>query len=72
LQLDNSGIEELVKQYDSDAKALKSELLRIVWYMRGGLSYNEAHLMTHEEREIIADIIKGNLEITKESGLPFF
>jgi hypothetical protein len=72
LQLDNSGIEEFVRQYDKDAKALKEELLRVVWFMRGGVSYNEAHLMTYEERELVGKLIKSNLETTKESGLPFF
>ena len=72
MQLDNSGIEALVKQYDLDAKAIKDELLKIVWFMRGGISYSEAHLMTQDEREIVSKIIKSNLETTKESGLPFF
>lgn len=72
MQLDNSGIEEFVRQYDKDAKALKEELLRVVWFMRGGVSYNEAHLMTYEERELVGKLIKSNLETTKESGLPFF
>lgn len=72
MQLDNSGIEEFVRQYDKDAKALKEELLRVVWFMRGGVSYNEAHLMTYEERELVSKLIKSNLETTKESGLPFF
>lgn len=41
------------------------------WYMRG-LSYNEAMMMSYEERELIGEIIKENLETTKKSGLPFF
>lgn len=42
------------------------------WYMRGGISYSELMAMSSTEREIIADIIKGNLETTKETKLPFF
>lgn len=72
MQLDNSGIEELIKQYERDVKAMKEELLRIVWHMRGGVSYNEAHLLTAEERKLVGKLIKENLETTKESGLPFF
>jgi hypothetical protein len=37
-----------------------------------GLSYNEATMMSFEERELIGEIIKENLETTKKSGLPFF
>lgn len=40
--------------------------------MRGGLSYDDAMQLGHEERDIIANIIKNNLDTTKESGLPFF
>jgi hypothetical protein len=37
-----------------------------------GISYNEVMMMSYEERNIIGDIIKDNLETTKKSGLPFF
>jgi|TARA_Y100001937_G_scaffold100621_1_gene137828 hypothetical protein len=40
--------------------------------MRGGVSYSEAHMMSPTEREIVASIIKDNLETTKETKLPFF
>jgi hypothetical protein len=37
-----------------------------------GLSYAEGMNLSHDEREIVAEIIKENIEITKKSGLPFF
>ena len=40
--------------------------------MRGGLSYDDAMMLSYEDRKIISDIVKENLETTKESGLPFF
>jgi hypothetical protein len=40
--------------------------------MRGGISIDDAFALSVEDREIIADIIKDNLETTKKSGLPFF
>jgi len=72
LYLDFERIEKLVKQYETDTKAIKEELLRMCWFMRGSLSYSESLLMDHEDREIIAKIIESNLETTKESGLNFF
>jgi hypothetical protein len=36
------------------------------------MSYTEAMHLSHEDRMIISDIIKDNLETTKKSGLPFF
>jgi len=72
LYLDFERIEKLVKQYETDTKAIKEELLRMCWFMRGSLSYSESLLMDYEDREIIAKIIESNLETTKESGLNFF
>lgn len=40
--------------------------------MRGGISYNEAMLLSLDDRKIINDIIKDNLETAKKSGMPFF
>jgi hypothetical protein len=56
---------------DKEAKEIKKEVLKMCWYMRG-LSYSEGINLSHDEREIVAEIIKENLETTKKSGLPFF
>jgi hypothetical protein len=72
LRLDNEGIEKFVNQYDNDAKAIREELLKMCWYMRGGMSYSEAQNLTTEERSIIVKIIEENLETTKNTQLPFF
>jgi hypothetical protein len=37
-----------------------------------GMSYQEALNLDADERSIIGEIIKENLETTKKSGLPFF
>lgn len=72
MNLSNEEIEKLVADYDRDTKAVKKDLLKLCWFMRGGLTYDQAHLLTPEEREFIGKIIEENLETTKESGLPFF
>ena len=69
---DNESVIAFLKSHDSQAKALKEESLRLCWYMRGGITYNEAMMMSNQEREMIGNIIKENLETTKNSGLPFF
>jgi hypothetical protein len=56
---------------DAEARAIKKEALKTCWYMRG-LSYSEAMHLSWEEREIIGEIVKENLETTKKTGLPFF
>lgn len=60
-----------MQQLEKEAKEMKRDLLKICWYMRG-MSYSEAVMLSYEERSIIGDIIKDNLETTKKSGLPFF
>lgn len=40
--------------------------------MRGGITLDDVFALSVEDREIIAEIIKDNLETTKKSGLPFF
>jgi hypothetical protein len=57
---------------DKEAKSIKTEALKMVWYMRGGLSYEAALNLSFEERGAVSEIIKDNLETTKKSGLPFF
>ena len=60
-----------VARLDKEARAIKKDALKLCWYMRG-LSYAEAMHLSWEEREIISEIIKENLETTKKTGLPCF
>jgi len=57
---------------DQESNTIREEALKMIWYMRGGLTYTEAMNLSHGEREIVSKIIKENLETTKKSGLPFF
>lgn len=72
LYLDTEGIEKLVKDYEKDTKALKQELFKMCWYMRGSIDIDQAHLLAPDDREIISKIIEDNLETTKKTGLNFF
>ena len=62
---------ELSNRLDKQARVIKKEALQICWYMRG-MSYTEVINLSHEEREIVGEIIKENLETTKKTGMPFF
>lgn len=57
---------------ENQSKALKEEALRLAWYMRGSVSYDEAMLLSDIDRGIISKIVKDNLETSKKSGMPFF
>ena len=69
------SMEDMVAYFDQlerQSKALKEEALRLAWYMRGGLSYDDAMHLSQSDREIIGKIVKDNLETAKKSGMPFF
>jgi len=59
-------------QLEKESKALKEEILKLCWYMRGSLSYDEGMHLSYEDRSLMSKLIKENLETTKKSGMPFF
>ena len=70
--MDLSEILREVETLDKESKEIKSQLLKLCWFMRGGISLDEAFSMSAEERTIVGDLIKENLETTKKTGMPFF
>ena len=57
---------------DKDCQNIRQEAIKMSWFMRGGLTYDQAMALGVQEREIINNLIKDNLETTKKSGLLFF
>lgn len=72
MNLNNEEIVALLERYDRESKALRHEALRISWSMRGGITYSDAMALSQADRDVVNDIIKENMEITKESKMPFF
>jgi hypothetical protein len=68
----DSEIIAYLKDFDSQVKNLKLELMKVCWFMRGGMSWNEALVLSPDEREIVSQLVKENMETTKKSGQPFF
>jgi hypothetical protein len=69
------SMEEILSEVDMlerESKSLRKDIVQICWYMRGGITYDEAWQLGNEDREAIGELIKENLETTKTSGLPFF
>lgn len=67
----NHEIEEYLVRLENEVLKFKEELFRISWFMRGGVSINDLlHIYTQEDFKIMADIIKENIESTKNSGMP--
>ena len=72
LTMDSDSVVKMVDQMEKDVIGIRQEALKMSWYMRGGLTYDQALQLSVAERKIIGDLIKENLETTKKSGLPFF
>ena len=68
----DSEIISHLKDFESQAKNLKLEVMKICWFMRGGMSWTEALNLSPDERAISAQLVKENMETTKKSGQPFF
>ena len=65
-------IEAIVEKMDKEVKSLKQDLLKMCWFMRGGITYSEIVQMSVSERESMGKLIKENLETAKKTGQPFW
>ena len=57
---------------DQEAAAIKQNCLKLSWYMRGGITYDQTMMLSPDERRMISELAKENIETTKKSGLPWF
>ena len=68
----NSDIISYLKDLENQSKNLKLELLKVCWFMRGGVTWQESLNLSPEERTIVSQLVKENMETTKKTGQPFF
>ena len=61
-----------IDQLDKEAAQIREQSLRLTWYMRGGVTYDQVMNMSAAERQMINTIAKDNIDTTKKSGLPWF
>jgi|TARA_B110000503_G_scaffold142418_1_gene239157 hypothetical protein len=57
---------------ENQSKNIKMETFRLSWFMRGGMTLDEAFALGAEEREIVSEIVKENFETTKKTQMPYF
>lgn len=68
----NEEIVQELEKMDKESMGLKEELIRITWWMRGGINYDQSYNLSLKERRIIGEMIKENLETSKKTGTPIF
>jgi hypothetical protein len=70
MSMSNSDIEQYLKRLELHTKNIKDEIFRISWYMRGGVSSEDLfHVYSAEDRQIMGELIKENIETTKNSRM---
>ena len=72
MAMSNSDIPKFISNLESSIKVIKDEIFKISWYMRGGVTSQELlHIYSYEDRIILSNIIKDNIETTQKTKLPF-
>ena len=57
---------------DKEIAEIRQEAIKLAWYMRGGITYDQVLQLSVSERVSISNLVKDNLETTRKTGLPFF
>jgi hypothetical protein len=70
--MDNEEIIQELEKLDKESQSIKNELIRITWWMRGGVTYEQAYQLGFKERQMINSLIKDNIETSKKTGVPIF
>lgn len=65
-------IAKYVEDMEQEANAIRADCLRLAWYMRGGITYDQVLQLSATERKLISELAKENIETTKKSKLPWF
>ena len=61
-----------MENMEKETNQIRQELIKMCWFMRGGLTYDQAVFLSPQERNTISQLVKENLETTKKTGLSFF
>ena len=65
-------IGSLINTMEKECNQIKSDSMKMSWFMRGGINYTDVLNLSISERDMINKIIDDNLETTKTTRLPFF
>jgi hypothetical protein len=55
-------ITKLLESMESNRKTVESDIATLTFYMQGGLNYNDAWMLTIEQRQIMSKVIEKHHE----------
>jgi hypothetical protein len=58
------------EQYEKQLSKVHKNLLKLSWYMRGGVSISELHDMPAGHIKYLNEIVSENYEMSKKAGMP--
>lgn len=64
---DDNDLEDLFTRLENDVKVIRKEIARLVWFMRGSVSYDQCMHMSPGERSSLDEVIKENIDIMKKT-----
>ena len=66
----DSDIEDYLTRLEEGIKNYKSQLFRLCWYMRGGVTIDNLLFdLSLEDIQLMNNIVQDNIEVTKKSGI---
>ncbi len=63
-------IAEKQEKYQKRVDKLHKNMLKLSWYMRGGVSISEIHEMPAGHIDYLNEIVNENFEMSKQAGTP--
>jgi len=67
---DPEVILRIIDTYKKETRALIDQIHEICWYMRGGITREDAYNLSYDERASIVKLIDSNIKRVNETRLP--
>lgn len=61
-----------IKKLQKEAETIIQDVIALIYYMRGAVTYTEAMYMTYAERRIVDDFLKKRFEFESKRPNPIY
>lgn len=65
-------IDDYLEKLRKAASSIEEDLVDITFFMRGGITLNEAFQLTPNQREAVSKRVKQNFELTEKTKMPLY
>ena len=70
--LPSEQLGDLIQNYIREGEALREQITEICYFMKGGIEYGSAWMMSFEDREIAIRVINRRLKDENPNGKEYF